>query len=54
MRVNKSENYSFALNSNGFLVHASKSQHGEKYFCPICKTQMIPHLGKSSSLAFRT
>ena len=41
-----SQNYSYANNSSGDLIHVSTAQRNEKYFCPICGELMNPHMGK--------
>ena len=46
MTKNLSQNYSYADNSNGELIHVSSAKRGEDYFCPICGELMTPHMGK--------
>ena len=41
-----SQNYSYANNSSGELIHVSTAQRCEEYFCPICGELMTPHMGK--------
>ena len=41
-----SQNYSYANNSIGELIHISSAQRGEDYFCPVCGELMTPHMGK--------
>lgn len=41
-----SQNYSYAKNSDGILVNITSAQRESNYFCPICGTQMTPHMGK--------
>ncbi len=46
MSKSVSQNYSYANNSNGKLINVAFAQRDEQYFCPICSSQMIPHMGK--------
>ena len=41
-----SQNYSYANNSSGELIHVSTAQRCEEYFCPICGELMTTHMGK--------
>lgn len=41
-----SQNYSYANNSSGKLIHVTTAQRSEIYCCPICGKSMIPHMGK--------
>lgn len=39
-------NYSYANNSDGTLINISQANRLDKYYCPICGSQMTPHMGK--------
>lgn len=39
------QNYSYAYNENGELIHVSSAIRGNYYLCPHCGEQMIPHMG---------
>lgn len=41
-----SQNYSYANNSSGNLIHVTKAERNGNYFCPICGEAMTPHMGK--------
>lgn len=41
-----SQNYSYAQNSSGDIIHVSTARRNENYFCPICGELMNPHMGK--------
>lgn len=45
MKISKPQ-YSYALNSDGELIHIRDVDKNNDYFCPICGTSMIPHTGK--------
>jgi len=46
MSKSASQKYSYANNSNGELIKVTHAQRDKQYFCPICGSQMIPHIGK--------
>lgn len=41
-----SQNYSYANNASGELVHINTAKRNEEYLCPICGEVMTPHMGK--------
>ncbi|MBQ7855142.1 MAG: hypothetical protein IJ352_09030 [Muribaculaceae bacterium] len=40
------QNYSYATDEKGILVHVNDAVRGQLYKCPYCSGQMTPHMGK--------
>lgn len=40
------QDYNYAIDKTGQLVHIENAQHGSEYFCPYCNAPMITRQGK--------
>lgn len=45
MKSSASQNYSYALDSEGNLLNVHSAKRGALYFCPQCHALMVPHMG---------
>lgn len=46
MNSSSSQNYSYALDVSGKIVHVSNALRGHQYYCPHCNALMTPHMGE--------
>lgn len=46
MICNAKQDYRYALNQNGNIINVRTAVRTDKYICPCCGSEMIPHMGK--------